>query len=96
MAAFDAVGLLSVLDAALAAELEVSFFGAFRWESALPAADLAALLLLGDARVLAALLATLFEVTSFFAMYMSFRKKRPNAKAQRREVARPLERLVID
>lgn len=67
-AALDAVGLLKVLDASPAAALDVSLFGAFLWESALPAADLAALLLLGDASVFAALLATPFEVTSFFAI----------------------------
>jgi hypothetical protein len=68
-AALEAVGFFKVLDAALAAALDVSLFGAFRWESALLAADLAALLLLlGDANIFAALLATLFEVTSLFVI----------------------------
>lgn len=67
-AAFDALGLFNVLEAALAALLEVSLLGAFRWDNALPAADLAALLLLGEASVFAALLATLLEVTSFFVI----------------------------
>lgn len=74
-AALEAAGLFKVLDAALAAALDVSLFGAFRWESALPAADLAALLLLGDANVFAALLATLFEVTSFFVICIPFAKR---------------------
>lgn len=67
-AALEAVGLFRVWEAALAAVPEVSLFGAFRWESVLPAADLADLLLLGEASVFAALLATLFEVTSFFTI----------------------------
>jgi hypothetical protein len=70
-AAFDAVGLFNVLDAALAALLEVSLFGALRWDSALPAADFAALLLLGDVSVFAAFLATVLDVTSFFAIHIS-------------------------
>jgi hypothetical protein len=70
-AAFDAVGLFNVLDAELAALLEVSLFGALRWDSALPAADFAALLLLGDVSVFAAFLATVLDVTSFFAIHIS-------------------------
>jgi len=59
--------LCSVLDAAVAAMDDVTFSGAFLWESADPAADFAVLLELSLLRIVdAAVAARLFVTSDFF------------------------------
>ena len=63
--------LCNVLDAAVAAAGDVTFSGAFLWESADPAADLAALLELSLLRTLDAADAARLLVTSDFFIVFS-------------------------
>jgi len=59
---------LRVFDAAFAAGCDVTFCGAFRWDSALPAADFEAFPVEELERVFEALRAAGLDVTSFLAM----------------------------
>ena len=66
MAALLELVLVSTFEAAVAETLEVTFAGAFRWDRAEPAADLADLLAFGSRNTFDAADAARLPVTSLF------------------------------